>query len=377
MPSPLSVTGKRAPGSALKTKQMVDSIRIRSYLVIVAFLSTWILASSANAALQVIGDWENSGNPDPGIASDYWLDWNNGGNQAYVANVPSIYSFSTTTGVTLGSTAIHVTASGYTQDLAIKLQDNPSDPVANHPSLMPAFFANRALAIDVTYPAQNAASGFQQIYGVALNAAGYGFTEQGSSNPLPGTSAGYGNGQGEALATPDHTFTLVINYGSHLDVNGGPIITSGPSMATYAEFIFATNGDSSHPDFYFDNARLFTPGDMNNDGVVDANDVSAMMTALSDAQGYASSVPGFTFSDVKAIGDVNGDGQFNNSDVQALIAELANGGVSTAPNTSVVPEPATATLASLAIISMLFLRAKFRLTDQRAQPRKISDSPLV
>ncbi|HEY2762090.1 MAG TPA: dockerin type I domain-containing protein [Pirellulales bacterium] len=314
-----------------------------------------VFASHAHAALQVIGDWENSGNADPGVASDYWLDWNNGGSQAYAASLPDRYSFSNTTGVTLGSTAIHVDASGYMQDLSIKLQDNPTDPVANHPSLMPAFFSNRALAIDVTYPAQNATGGFQEIYGVALNAAGYGFTEQGSSNPLPGTNVGYGNGQGGALATPDHTFTLVINYGSHLDVNGGPIITSGPNMATFAEFIFATNGDSAHPDFYFDNARLFTPGDMNNDGVVDSTDVSAMISALSDVQDYAGSIPGFTLSDVRAIGDVNGDGHFDNFDLQALIGQIANGGVSNAPNTSVVPEPTSLVLFCFAIAGLLFI----------------------
>ena len=329
---------------------MLYSIRLWLTITLSTFGTLCVLASNASAALQVIGDWENSGNSNPAVASDDWLDW---GSQVYVTSMPSRYSFSTTTGVALGSTSLHVTATGYAQDLAIKLQDYPADPVANHPSLMPAFFSNRALAIDITYPAQNATGGYQQIYGVALNADGYGFIEQGSSNPLPGTMVGYGDGQGGALATPDHTFTLVINYGSHLDVGGGPIITSGPTAATYAEFIFATNGDSSHPDFYFDNARLFTPGDMNNDGVVDVTDVTAMLTALSDIQSYASSVPGFTVSDVRAIGNVNGDGHFDNSDLQALITQIANGGASTSSGTSVVPEPTSLVLLGFAASAVL------------------------
>src|SRR5262245_42000410 len=72
---------KRMSRSVSKTKQMAEAIGIRHYLVIAVLASTWILTSYANAALQVIGDWENSGNADPGIASDYWLDWNNGGNE--------------------------------------------------------------------------------------------------------------------------------------------------------------------------------------------------------------------------------------------------------------------------------------------------------
>lgn len=336
---------------------MTHSLRYYRYISVPVFVLACLSALKVNAALTVVGDWENSGNPDSGIASDYWLDW---GNQVYAKDFPGRYSFSTTTGVILGSTSLHVTASGYTQDVALKLQNNPSDPVANHPSEMPAFFGNRALAIDITYPAQNATSGFQQIYGVALNAQGYGFIEQGSTNPLPGTNVGYGDGQGGALATPNRTYTLVINYGSHLDVNGGPIITTGANAATYAEFILATNGDASHPDFYFDNARLFTPGDLNNDGVVDVKDVSAMMNALSNMQAYANSIPGFTLSDVKALGDVNGDGFFNNFDIQNLITQIANNGKSSAPNVSTVPEPTTLILIGLAAPALLWVARRYK-----------------
>ena len=104
---------------------------------------------------------------------------------------------------------------------------------------------------------------------------------------------------GDELPTAAHTYTLVMNYGSHLDVNGGPIITSGASAATYAEFIFATNGDSNHSDFYFDNSpRLFTPGDLNNDGAIDVQDVSSMMSALVNMVGYANGL-GLPLSDIK------------------------------------------------------------------------------
>jgi Dockerin type I domain len=335
---------------------MLNSLRNHRYLAVLVFVFNFncLMTMRANAALKVIGDWENSGNANSGVASDYWLDW---GNQVYANDFPGRYSFSTTTGVTLGSSSLHVTASGYTQDLAIKLQNNPADTVANHQSLLPDFFSNRALAIDITYPAQVAApgdqSGYQQIYGVALNVQGYGFVEQGNANPLPGTNVGYGNGMGGELPTATHTYTLVINYGSHLDVNGGPIITSGATAATYAEFIFSTNGDSNHSDFYFDNARLFTPGDLNNDGAIDVKDVSSMMSALANMPDYANSL-GLPLSDIKALGDVNGDGAFNNLDIQNLIAQLANNGASIAPTVSTVPEPTSLILTGLATPACLW-----------------------
>ena len=323
-------------------------------VVVIVFNFNCLMTMSANAALKVIGDWENSGNANSGVASDYWLDW---GNQVYASDFPGRYSFSTTTGVTLGSSSLHVTASGYTQDLAIKLQNNPGDKVANHQSMLPDFFSNRALAIDITYPAQVTApgdqSGYQQIYGVALNVQGYGFIEQGTANPLPGTNVGYGNGMGDELPAATHTYTLVMNYGSHLDVNGGPIITSGASAATYAEFIFATNGDSNHSDFYFDNARLFTPGDLNNDGAIDLQDVSSMMSALVNMAGYANGL-GLPLSDIKALGDVNGDGTFNNLDIQNLITQLASNGASIAPPISTVPEPTSLILIGLAAPASLW-----------------------
>lgn len=81
-------------------------------------------------------------------------------------------------------------------------------------------------------------------------------------------------------------------------------------------------------------------GDFNQDRHLDARDISAMMTALSDLNAYKLA-HGFDDPQVSAIGDVNGDGIFNNGDLQALINVLKSGGGSM----NSVPEPPSSILA--------------------------------
>jgi hypothetical protein len=313
-------------------------------LVALGLLVLGLAEKKANAALTVVGNWE-------GGANDGWSDWI-GDVPITDPSVSSIYSFSNTIGVTNGSSSLHVTATGYTQDLSIKLQMNPTDPAANHPDMRPAFFTNQVFAVDITYPAQTQTTGYQQIYGVALNTQNYGFVEQGTANPLPGTSVGYGG------PTPVHTYTLALNYASHLDVNGGPIITSGASADSYVEYVMATNSDSLHPDFYFDNARFYTPGDMNNDGHVNAADIKAMQLALTNPSLYQTTYfngnTNYVASDLATLGDMNGDGQFTGADVQALLNTIKAGHGSVTS----VPEPASILLLALAIPATFVARRR-------------------
>jgi hypothetical protein len=127
-----------------------------------------------------------------------------------------------------------LTKTGWNQNLAIRLQDN---------DLVGAFLANSILAIDVTYPATSA-KGWQEIWEVALNAQGYGWHAL-SADPVPSSHVNYGSDGG-----PQQTFTLTFDYSSALSS-----ISSNPS---YVEFIIATNSDSSHGVFYFDNIRLLS-----------------------------------------------------------------------------------------------------------------------
>jgi len=83
-------------------------------------------------------------------------------------------------------------------------------------------------------------------------------------------------------------------------------------------------------------------GDINRDGHLDAKDVTAMESALTDPTDFATA-NGITTAQLSLIGDVNGDGKFNSADVQALLSELKSGGGST----SSVPEPSTFVLLAL------------------------------
>ncbi|HZZ26391.1 MAG TPA: dockerin type I domain-containing protein [Pirellulales bacterium] len=331
-------------------------------LLVLTFLFS---AQAVQAQLAVIGNWEQA--TDGGNTftnTDSWLDW--GSNSGYAGGpagttLPGlngsptigsspVYSASTI-GATLGSQSLGLSFSGYDQNLAIKLEyatDLSGNNAKND------FFNDRAFAIDVTYAAQNQTSGFQQIYDIGLNGPGTvvnnSFTSIGG-NPVSSiggksTNVFYGAGP-----TSDFTYTLAVDYSSYLS-----LFTSN----SYAELIFATNSDSLHNTFYFDNARLYTPGDMNNDGHVDSTDIAAMELALTNPTlyqtTYFNSNPNYTTSDMGLIGDVNGDGVFNNLDVQALLNKLLSGGGSVAP----VPEPASLALLVLAIPALWAVKKKRR-----------------
>jgi hypothetical protein len=183
------------------------------------------LCTAAQAQTIVIGNWE-------GGSTDGWQDWN-GGSPVSISTLPSKYSFSTTTGVTLGSESLEVTQAGYQQNLAISLSG----------SQRTAFMNDNTLSFDITYPAQTFTSGFSQIYQLALNAPGYGFNNfPGTANPVAGAGVGYGG------VTGDQTIHVSLNYSSALGS-----ITPSPG---YIQLIFALNSDANHPNFFFDNVTL-------------------------------------------------------------------------------------------------------------------------
>ena len=165
---------------------------------------------------------------------------------------------------------------------------------------------------------------------------------------------------GYGAATPVHTYTLTLNYASHLDVNGGPIITSGANADGYVEYIMATNSDTLHPDFYFDNARFYTPGDMNNDGHVNAADIKAMQLALTNPSLYQTTFfngnTNYVASDLATLGDMNCDGVFTGADVQALLNTIKAGHGSVTS----VPEPASIVLLALTIPAAFAARRQLR-----------------
>ena len=82
-------------------------------------------------------------------------------------------------------------------------------------------------------------------------------------------------------------------------------------------------------------------GDFNQDGHVDFVDLSAMLAALTDLNGYKSEHD-FSNTDLVALGDFNSDGTLDNTDVQAFLYVLKSGGDSLTN----VPEPALLALSA-------------------------------
>jgi Dockerin type I domain len=88
---------------------------------------------------------------------------------------------------------------------------------------------------------------------------------------------------------------------------------------------------------------MFSVGDFNFDGHVDAADIQTMIAALTDLNTYQTNND-LTPAELRTIADVNRDGVVNNADLQALLDLLKTGGGSA----DSVPEPASWILAFLA-----------------------------
>ncbi|MBX3434145.1 MAG: hypothetical protein KF847_12550 [Pirellulales bacterium] len=190
------------------------------FAIVLVGLGAW--AATGRSAV-IIGDFEGPTFPAA------WGNWSTGpGN---LGDFPK-YSLSTD-GATSGSQSLLLANAGYQQNLAFWAG------VAGEPGSIADFQANDTILVDVTFPA-SAASGWAQIYEIAFNSQ-YGGYE---GRDYSGQGVGWGDGGGGA-----QTITLSYDYSNHK-------AAWGANTPGYIQIIFATNSDSVHGLFHFDNVRL-------------------------------------------------------------------------------------------------------------------------
>jgi len=118
------------------------------------------------------------------------------------------------------------------------------------------------------------------------------------------------------------TSQMQLWYGANIDLSG--LTVTGTTESLYGLTNLTSTGVP------------LLPGDFNRDGSVNAADIPAMMSALSDLSTYKATY-GLSDSQFEVIADLNNDFVFNNADVQAFLTLLQTG----LGSTSSVPEPGT------------------------------------
>jgi hypothetical protein len=194
----------------------------------------------------VIGNWENG-------SYDGWIDWGQGQAKIETIGAPK-YTFSTT-GATLGSSAIKMSlGGGWQQNLSISLGDIGK---------LDAFMANTVFAIDITYNSADwdPTVTYAQIYQLSMNNNGYGWHDVGGAAAPTGAN---GVVFTDTLNPASPGVIPLVNPGTpgtiltgtwYYDYSGVLGQFTLPETDPYIQIVIATNSDKAGA-YYFDNARL-------------------------------------------------------------------------------------------------------------------------
>jgi hypothetical protein len=316
-----------------------DMLSLVRPLLVTCFAAVLVWSISSRAVADtVIGDWESG-------TREGWFDWNTGTPTTTVE--PPIYAFNSI-GATLGEGAIQYNSPGsYTQWLAIKLQLDANDPLANGiANYRPDFLANTKLAFDLTFVAseQTAGNDFANL-GLFVNSNTWGFNRIGDPNndfvpesvtAFSGFNGGKSWNPSLLVGTQTSTWTYDIGFLHDGNTDNGEIVEGD-----YIEIIFEEYSNNTTV-IHLDNFRFFTPatpveGDYNGDGNVNAADYTVFRNHLGETFQIQNEVAGVT------------PGMVTPEDYDAWKTRYEGGTGSGGLVGSAAPEPNVLALAALAL----------------------------
>ncbi len=221
---------------------------MKTHIENLAILATLALATSLQADV-VIGDWQ-------GGTSEGWFDF---GNFLSITDPANAAKYSFASGVVPGyAQSLQITQNRFNLGLALDLATIPAD--------LAAFNNNHILNFTFSAPAAlgGTTGGYMEIYGIAINAQGYGFHYLTLGPPWPNTTA-TGDTQFNqngmpcyiySAGSPFETQTVSVDYSSVL-----PAIMAGGEG--FIQLAFVSNndgGDGGDPNYFWMNNVTLSGG---------------------------------------------------------------------------------------------------------------------
>lgn len=154
---------------------------------------------------------------------------------------------------------------------------------------------------------------------------------------------------GQVYLDSSHSVVYSTGLGILLEYTAG-----NPTPTQFANFfsLDPQNGVSVGDMIFTTAGPHISLGDINQDGSVNVADVSALMSAMSDLNGYESMHHITDPQILKDVTDINNDGSVNNLDIQSLISLVANNESNNQGALTPVPEPTSICLMALGFVAI-------------------------